>query len=235
MKQYSKLYAALLIVLCTLLATCSSMGPRQLVTSGLVLDNVTVVNTRDGSLAPKQALLIQAGKVTSVVAAGTLETTGAAQWVDGTGKYLVPGYLDMHVHSMPAADKPVTFWPLLIANGITGVREMAGSAALIQRVKKLNEDSAAGRVDAPEVLQVPGELFGAPLPPPRLQQMVRDQKEQGASFIKLVGSSREGALAILANYSFQQRIGMASTINITIGSCVFFQAILALPMMVKPS
>ena len=205
------------ILLAAMLSSCSSTGPKQLVGSGLVLDNVTVVSTRDGSLAPKQALLIQDGKVTSVVAAGTLETTGTAQWVDGTGKYLVPGFLDMHVHSLQAADKPVTFWPLLIANGITGVREMAGSAALIQRVKKLNEDSAAGRVDAPEVLQVPGELFGAPLPPPRLQQMVRDQKEQGASFIKLVGSSRDGALAILAQAK-QSGLGVAGHIPLGISA-----------------
>ena len=35
----------------------------------------------------------------------------------------------------------------MIANGVTGIREMSGSATAIQRVRKLNTDSAAGVVD----------------------------------------------------------------------------------------
>ena len=37
---------------------------------------------------------------------------------------MVPGYLDMHAHTVAFADSQPTYWPLLIANGVTGIREM---------------------------------------------------------------------------------------------------------------
>ena len=41
----------------------------------------------------------------------------------------MPGFNDMHTHAVVAVDQTPTYWPLLIANGITGIREMSGSAA----------------------------------------------------------------------------------------------------------
>ena len=43
--------------------------------------------------------------------------------IDGKGKYLIPGLWDMHAHYKWSH---VDIDPLLIANGITGVREMWG-------------------------------------------------------------------------------------------------------------
>ena len=40
--------------------------------------------------------------------------------IDGKGKFLIPGLWDMHVH----LSVPEIYFPLLVANGITGVREM---------------------------------------------------------------------------------------------------------------
>ncbi len=45
-----------------------------------------------------------------------------AKIVDGKGKYLIPGLWDMHVHTW---DYESTY-PLYIANGVTGVRDMFG-------------------------------------------------------------------------------------------------------------
>ena len=43
--------------------------------------------------------------------------------IDGRGKFAIPGLWDAHVHFMNTG---VTALPLLIANGITSVREMDG-------------------------------------------------------------------------------------------------------------
>lgn len=43
------------------------------------------------------------------------------------------------------ADAPATYWPMLIANGVTGVREMGGSSQRIDRARRLNDASAAGQ------------------------------------------------------------------------------------------
>src|SRR5712692_9495163 len=45
-----------------------------------------------------------------------------AEIVDATGKFLIPGFWDMHVHT----GRGDIFLPLYIANGVTGVRDMGG-------------------------------------------------------------------------------------------------------------
>ena len=182
------------------LAACANRGnDTHEVTNGTVLRNATVVNTRDGSLAPGMTLVIDDGKIQRITASSTVRTSGAAVSIDATGKYVVPGFLDMHTHAMFAADRDPNYWPLLIANGVTGIREMGGSAALINRAKTLNADRAAGLVLAPEVVLIPGEIFvGRVASPEAAAEQVRQQKAEGAGFIKIVNSSREVTLSILA-------------------------------------
>lgn len=190
--------------LCLALASCASRDNAPLdITQGVVLLNVTVVNTRDGSLMPGMSVVVAHGKIQKITPRNAVRATGAALAIDASGKYVVPGFLDMHTHAMTVADKPTTHWPLLIANGITGIREMAGSPELIQRVKQLNVDSAAGRVDAPEVVMMAGPLIaGTPTAALGIQQ-VQQQKAMGAGFIKLVAASRDATLAILKEARIQ--------------------------------
>ena len=177
------------------------------VTSGTVISNVTVVNTRDGSSQANMAVVIDKGKIQKIDRVSNIRIEGTAQSIDASGKYVVPGFNDMHTHTLDAADLTTTNWPLLIANGITGVREMRGSADLVKRAQKLNADSAAGLVDAPEVLIVPGEIIGQ-IPAPATVAIatsaapaiaeVQKQKAYGAGFIKMFNVNREASLAILA-------------------------------------
>lgn len=110
----------------------------------------------------------------------------------------MPGYLDMHTHALPNADKQPSVWPLLLASGITGIREMGGSPELIQRAKGLNADSAAGRVDAPEIVQIPGDILIGIMSAEQAIARVQQQKAMGADFIKLVVANRDGTLGVIA-------------------------------------
>jgi imidazolonepropionase-like amidohydrolase len=181
------------------LASCAGHGAPvgPLVDSGTVIRNVTVVDTRDGALRPGQTLVIDGGKIQRIVA-GPVRTGGAARAIDGSGKFVVPGYLDMHTHALLTANKPVTAWPQLVAHGVTGVREMAGSAQLIQLAHALNAERAAGKLVAPEILAVPGDILAAPLTPEQAALRVQQQKAMGADFIKIAGGSHDGTLAALA-------------------------------------
>src|SRR5439155_1599599 len=49
---------------------------------------------------------------------------------DATGKFLIPGLWDMHVHAAWSSTLP-TFGPLFLVNGVTGVREMWGSLDVV--------------------------------------------------------------------------------------------------------
>lgn len=176
------------------------------VSKGTVISNATVVNTRDGSLTAGVAVVVDDGKIQRITTS-PLKLSGSARSIDGTGKFIIPGMLDMHTHSLDGADLPAPYWPLLIANGVTGVREMRGSAELIQRARQLNAASTAGKLDAPEILMVPSNIFDGSTVASRdaaaAIQQVRDQKAQGADFIKVTNANRVASLAILSEAKAQ--------------------------------
>ncbi len=182
-----------------LLAACASRdAPAVDVNSGVVVRDVTVVDTRDGTLAPHRSVIVEGPRIVQVLPAASVRVHAGARVVDGEGRYLVPGFLDMHTHALPAADTPHAAWPLLVANGITGIREMAGSPELIARAHRLNADSAAGRVVAPEVLAIAGPLIVGAQTAAQGTQLVQQHEAMGADFIKLIAASPEASLAILA-------------------------------------
>ncbi|MEO7761760.1 MAG: amidohydrolase family protein [Casimicrobiaceae bacterium] len=185
------------IAVAVVVVACGGGDESITVSQGTVIQNATVVNTRDGSLMAGMSIIVSGGKIQQITAK-PINPNGTAQTVDAAGKFVVPGFNDMHTHAMPAVDQSPSYWPLLLANGVTGVREMGGSAAVIQRARQLNTDSAAGKVDAPEILMIPGDLFGGQAPTaPLAVQFVQTQKANGADFIKLVAGGRESVLAIL--------------------------------------
>lgn len=59
------------------------------------------------------------------------------------------------------------------------------------------DDSAAGRTDAPEIVLIPGDIISSTASPSEAIQTVQKQKTMGAGFIKLVNADRAGTLAIL--------------------------------------
>ncbi|GAA2030154.1 amidohydrolase family protein [Catenulispora yoronensis] len=156
----------------------------------ITLRDVTVVDPRDGSLAPAMDVTVAGERIVSVVptgggtAGGTADgTTNGGTVVDAAGQYVVPGYLDMHAHPLGPKD-PAGSLELMLANGITGFRQMAGSA-------KLLEQRRAGTLpippNAPELLLMPGEILN-PLNAGTAETAVatvRRQKANGADFIKV--------------------------------------------------
>ena len=101
----------------------------------LVIAPVHVVDTRAGRLLPDRAVVIREGRIAAVVAAG--DAPAARQRHDGAQGYLMPGLWDMHAHlRAPGLPPPVTTeWmlPLLLAHGVTGVRDMNSACATPQQ------------------------------------------------------------------------------------------------------
>jgi imidazolonepropionase-like amidohydrolase len=88
----------------------------------LVIANATVI---DGTgAAPRLATVVIEGSRIATVSGSASVPNGATR-VDGTGKFLIPGLWDMHVHLLHA-DSGVL--GVFLANGVTGVREMGGDA-----------------------------------------------------------------------------------------------------------
>lgn len=207
--------AAVLVVVS--LGCATSAGSDVDVASGTVVRNATVVNTRDGSLSRGMAVVIDGATIKQIAPDASVRAGASVQVIDAAGKYVVPGYLDMHTHALADADKPTPPWPLMIAHGVTGIREMGGSPALIERAQRLNADSAAARVDAPEILQVPSDLVAGPVAPEQAAGLVGKHKADGAAFVKIVAARPDTALAIVAE-ARKQGLGVAGHLPVALPS-----------------
>ncbi|AVX04733.1 dihydroorotase [Maritalea myrionectae] len=90
----------------------------------VLFDDVTIVDPETEQVLPTRDVYIRDGRIAEIVSGDTPEKT-AAKVISGKGKYLMPGLMDMHVH---LSIKPVleSSQQLLLANGVTSVRDMAG-------------------------------------------------------------------------------------------------------------
>jgi len=148
----------------------------------LVIANVNVVDPRDGSIAQNRDVTIVDGVITTVEPASSLRPAGAYR-VDAAGKFVVPGYNDMHAHALNEKD-PTGALELMLAYGITGFRQMSGSDALL--AARRNGTLPVG-VGMPRVLELPADVL-SPGNGGTTEQAVatlRHQVEVGADFIKV--------------------------------------------------
>ncbi len=169
--------------------------------SPLTLTNVTVVDTETGKLSPNANINLVDGRISSVDA-GASAPAGSTM-IDARGKFVVPGFLDMHVHSMQEPN-PADSLAMLLAYGVTGIRQMAGAPELLERRKQGGLDYGP---DSPECLAIPGNLLtfaNCPTPEAGVNE-VRRQKEQGADFIKSIFISPKTFFATLAE---AKRLGL---------------------------
>src|SRR5262245_37585399 len=87
----------------------------------LVFTHVTVLDMTGAPARPDMAVVIAGWRITELGRSDGVEVPPGAQVVDATGKFLIPGLWDMHVHWFHQ-----DYLPLFIANGVTGIRMMWG-------------------------------------------------------------------------------------------------------------
>lgn len=179
------------------LLTFAAASAGQEAAKPLVIDNVTVVDVRNGSLIPDQAIVVTDGRITSIVAAGSVVDDGKAQRVDGAKAFVVPGFNDMHVHNLNTFS-PETSLPLMIANGITGVRQMAPKAESMMPATA--EGKAAMAANTPDILAQSGTIMAGPAvaTPETAKAEVARQKQEGVDFIKETDLPNDAFLAATA-------------------------------------
>lgn len=130
----------------------------------LAITPVTVVDVTDGSLQAGQTVLVADDRIDAVGPDGEVVVPDGATVVDGTGGYLIPGLWDMHVHLFnQVSRRPPNEWyfPLLVANGVTGVREMWTKPGDRLTLADWRARTAAGTLLAPRIA-VAGTLVDGP-------------------------------------------------------------------------
>ena len=115
--------AAALMLLVTPLAVGAQAGSP---TRHFAITHVTIVDVAGGPSRRDMTVVVDGDLITAVGPSPRVAIPRNARVVDGTGRYLVPGLWDMHVHFMNTGESAL---PLLVAHGVTSVREMGGGIA----------------------------------------------------------------------------------------------------------
>ena len=129
------------------------------------------------------AVRVRAPRIVDVYRIGSKPDAPGARRIDATDRFIVPGYNDMHSHVLELAD-PSGALALMLAEGVTGFRQMSGSPALL--AKRRSGTLPIGR-EAPALHETPGSIltpFNAGSAKDVIAE-VRRQKAQGADFIKV--------------------------------------------------
>ena len=96
----------------------------------LLIENVSVINVRDGSITENQYVAIDSGIIVSITDKAGV-THFSKNVIDGTGKFLMPGLAEMHAHiptetTWGGKVKNTLF--LYVSQGVTTIRGMQGNA-----------------------------------------------------------------------------------------------------------
>lgn len=151
----------------------------------LAIEQVTVIDVVKGKLDGPRTVLVQDGRIAAVGEPGMALPEGAER-VDGKGKFLLPGLIDLHVHlfnhSSGRAPNEWTF-PLFVAHGVTAVRDMRTQPAGLVVVERWRAAAARGELIAPRIAATTMAIRAANSADAR--EEVRQGKSAGADFIKI--------------------------------------------------
>ena len=96
----------------------------------LAIENVTVIDAVNG-VREGQTVVVDDGRITAVSGSGA---AAATETVDGTGRYLIPGLWDFHVHLTYDERFTESMPGLFLNHGITSIRDTGGPLELVRPV-----------------------------------------------------------------------------------------------------
>lgn len=197
------------IIVAMLMAIATNFSAQA---QDLVIKNTNVIDVSNGSVKENMDVAISNGIISGVSKHKKSRQYNAnIRIVDGSGKYLMPGFIDTHVHlamgtidvsvvnGQPALgmkleeDLPEITANLLLKHGITTSRDPGGHTEVTVKVKK---KIAAGEISGPEMF-VAGSildttqfinLVATVKSKNEVVEEIRRQKAAGVDFIKLYTS-----------------------------------------------
>ena len=182
-------------IVASLLILIASCEPEPVaIPIGTAISNVTIIDAVNG-VREKQTVVFDGDQIISIQSASL--DVAAATTIDGSGKFLIPGLWDFHVH-LTYDDRFTAAMPaMFLSYGITSVRDTGG---LLSKVLPVVEKMRAEAAIAPRVFfagplldgnyvvydgnDVP-EIGTRNATPEDARAMIDDLRDQGVNFIKI--------------------------------------------------
>lgn len=203
----------LLLSFILLSCSCSSHPPPS-----LAITHVTIIDATGAVSQPDMTVFLADEQIAAIGPSNSVFVPRKTKTFDATGKFLIPGLVDMHVHLTGASEPTGSrefILPLLLANGITTARDMGGD---LDSLLKLRHEIEHGHLQAPRIFFAGPYLDGNP---PFFQPSlivtnsaeatkdVHSLRSRGADFIKVQSNLSRDAYFAIAEACRRERITFA--------------------------
>jgi len=153
-------------------------------TSTLVLHDVDVLAMTGPWVVPQVSVLVRDGRIAAIAPRDSLRVPEGAVVVEGPGRTLLPGLIEMHIHLRDRLDLD-----LLLGHGVTTARNMDGTPQVLEWRQAVSE----GRIAGPTILSGSPFLHRAARDAPDrfvataedARRMVRRYAEEGYDYVKI--------------------------------------------------
>lgn len=181
-----------------------------------VVRDVRIVDPANETVSNAQSIVIRSGEIRWIGPQAAEPVLDDLLVIDGRGRYLSPGLIDMHIHSESASS-----WLLNLANGVTSVRELSGFPWMLATRRQIN----AGRMLGPN-LYVAGPIFNQyplggyaviPVDSVEARSMVRRQAACGYDFVKVHNVVSPQLLAAIGDEAERAGLGLVGHVPHFIG------------------
>jgi imidazolonepropionase-like amidohydrolase len=169
----------------------------------LVVSNAMIIYGNAKPPYGPMDVLVQDGRISEInpsTSTAALAARGSADVViDATGKYVMPGIVNAHMHwheeRQPGVAQPIQYERnLYLAAGVTTAREVGGD---FDKSKRWQAESNAHTIIAPRILVYPFVSKGRTGSPAEIRAWIRDIKQRGADGLKIIGMDRDQLEAIM--------------------------------------
>jgi imidazolonepropionase-like amidohydrolase len=183
---------------------------------GIAFTNVSIIDTIHRTTRSGMTVVIKGDRIVDVQSVGRIRIPSMIDIVDASGKFLIPGLWDMHVHTFFDEElgqhaREITL-PLFIAAGVTGVRDMGSDLAKIVATRKeIEEHRLLGprMVIAGPMLDGPASQYSSALKiasPDEGRRAVDMLKAAGVDFIKVQSLVPRDAYFAIADWAKKRHI-----------------------------
>lgn len=189
----------LVILLFSTLTGETLAQPKQAIT------NVTIIDVKNRKQIPSQTVIISNGQITKIGPASKIKVPKGTQEINGSGKFLIPGLWDMHVHLSYYGEEALA---MLVNNGVLAVRDMGGDIKQLDQWRAdINNGSKLGPtifragpfVDGPKNMDAQRTSFTIVVQTEEQgRQAVKDLSNMKADFIKIHSRVPKGVFFAIA-------------------------------------
>jgi len=128
-----------LILICLLLISCKN-PIKEYFENSYCIENTNIIDAKQG-LETNMTIVISGNKIIRVEKAKDLRLSNKNIIYNGSGKYIIPGLWDSHVHFAFEKKLAGSMFNLFIAYGITSVRDTGGEINFLKDLKSKSKSN----------------------------------------------------------------------------------------------